>query len=587
MSHSAPRRTAARALLVAAVAATTLALPAHAYRDVERPVTLRHAAPVAAAAVVPGFPIDYVGVLWDETDDIRHADEHAGTEPAPHGEVRFRHGSTWGAWTALQPDGADAPGQWTSGLLGGRDADAFQVRGLPDHAGGPRAVALNTTDGPREVVDRVPDGPQALTDCRTRAEWGADESLMTWTPEFHPAQVMTVHHTATSNGDTDPDATVRAIYEYHAVDNGWGDIGYHYLVDQYGVVYEGRWSGTASESCSTGGGADFAHEAGSDRVATAAHTGGSNSGNLGVALLGDFTYHRKNANTPTGAATSSLTDVLAEISYRHGIEADDTVAYVNPVNGDARTVDAVPGHRDWASTECPGDNLYAMLPALRAETVAKTAAMQPGPAVALTAPQDGAVLLGTVALTAESTGATSVEFTLDGAVLAPAVAGPEGGWSASFDTTTASEGEHRLGAVATDASGASSSTAATVTVDNPTGEPAVTVSVVDLDGHTHARGGRWDAHAVVQVSDSAGNALKDAWVHGTFSGDGIRPTAASCQIDVTRCELHLNGLDNRVVRDVTFTVTDVDDAAGSYEPAKNADPESDSSPAGTTITITV
>ncbi len=86
--------------------------------------------------------------------------------------MRFRHAGVWSEWTPLQPDGADAPGQWSSGLVGGRDAEAFQVRGLPDHAGGARAVALNTTDGPTEVVDRVPAGPQALTRCQTRAEWG-------------------------------------------------------------------------------------------------------------------------------------------------------------------------------------------------------------------------------------------------------------------------------------------------------------------------------------------------------------------------------------------------------------------------------
>ncbi|MEX2291157.1 MAG: N-acetylmuramoyl-L-alanine amidase [Mycobacteriales bacterium] len=583
MAHGSLRRLGLRGLLVAGLTATTLALPAHAYRDVERPATLRAAAPVSEAAVVPGFPIDYVGVIWSE-EESAHAHAHAEGADESFGEVRFRHGSTWGDWIPLQPDGADAPGQWTSGLLGGRDADAFQVRGLPDHAGTPRAVALNTTDGPLEVVRRVADGPQALSSCRSRAEWGADESLMTWAPDFHPAQVMTVHHTATSNGDTDPEATVRAIYEYHAVDNGWGDIGYHYLVDQYGVVYEGRWSGTASETCTTGAGADFAHEAGSDRMATAAHTGGYNSGNLGVALLGDFTYHRRNANTPTSAATSSLTDVLAELSHRHGIAADGTVAYVNPVDGGARSVDAVSGHRDWASTECPGDNLYAMLPDLRAEVVAKVAAMETGPGVAFTAPVDGSTVSATapVEVTAED-GAVSVEFGVDGTLVHTDTDASDG-WGFGLDTTAYADGTHQLSAVATDIDGGTGSAAVSVTVDN-VADPEITVSVVDLDAHTHTRGARWDAHAVVQVADSAGNALPDAWVSGTFSGDGISPTDASCQIDATRCELHLDGLDERTVTSVTFTVTGVQDDAGVYDAAKNTDPETDSNPRGTTILI--
>ena len=77
--------------------------------------------------------------------------------------------------------------------------------------------------------------------------------------------------------------------------------GYQYLVDEFGIVYEGRWSGTTSTSCGTAGGtgADFAHQDGTDRVVTGAHVAGWNSGNIGVALLGEFTAHRRFG---TGAA---------------------------------------------------------------------------------------------------------------------------------------------------------------------------------------------------------------------------------------------------------------------------------------------
>src|SRR5215475_14945518 len=85
----------------------------------------------------------------------------------------------------------------------------------------------------------------------SRAAWGADESLRLepdgteiWPPEYFSVQALTVHHTATANGDPDPAATVRAIYYYHAVSLGWGDIGYHLIVDEAGTVYEGRWSGS-------------------------------------------------------------------------------------------------------------------------------------------------------------------------------------------------------------------------------------------------------------------------------------------------------------------------------------------------------
>ena len=144
----------------------------------------------------------------------------------------------------------------------GGDAEAYQVRGIPVGAGAPRAVALNTTDGRAVEIGRRPAGEvaNAVPTCLSRAEWGADESLRftagteSWPAEFQPAQAMSVHHTAGANNDPNPVATVRAIYRYHAIDRGWGDIGYHYLLDAQGRVFEGRWSGAASTPCGTAGG---------------------------------------------------------------------------------------------------------------------------------------------------------------------------------------------------------------------------------------------------------------------------------------------------------------------------------------------
>ena len=109
---------------------------------------------------------------------------------------------------------------------------------------------------------------------------------------------MTVHHTATANGDADPAATVRAIYRYQAVDRGFGDIGYQYLIDESGRVYEGRYSGTDSYP---------GHDADGVNVVTAAHVGGFNSGNTGIALLGTLT-----SLEPTPAARSSLEGLLGD-----------------------------------------------------------------------------------------------------------------------------------------------------------------------------------------------------------------------------------------------------------------------------------
>ncbi|MFN2318080.1 MAG: N-acetylmuramoyl-L-alanine amidase, partial [Dermatophilaceae bacterium] len=278
----------ARLLAVAVVAATALVLPEPAMA-ITVPETMADRRPVQAGPVESSFPIDHLGVIWDTPG---RSDGHvdADSAPEPHGAVRFRTDGDWGRWIPLVEDGAEGEGQWASGLVTGGDADAYQVRGIPADAGSPRAVAINTTDGPEVKVGERRGGAASALDsamCRSRADWGADESIRDWDPEFHPVQALTVHHTATANDDPDPAATVRAIYRYHAVDQGWGDIGYQYLIDEQGVVYEGRWSGTASTSCVTakGDGSDFGHEDETDRMVTGGHAGGYNSGNMGVALL--------------------------------------------------------------------------------------------------------------------------------------------------------------------------------------------------------------------------------------------------------------------------------------------------------------
>jgi uncharacterized protein with LGFP repeats len=188
----------------------------------------------------------------------------------------------------------------------------------------------------------------------SRAGWGADESLRTWAPEFYPVQKLVVHHTATRNADPDPAATVRSIYFYHAVTQGWGDIGYNFLIDEQGRIYEGRYSRVyAAGETPTG-------EDSAGRGVTAAHVQGYNSGTVGVALLGTLT-----STDATPAARDALERLLAWKADRHGIDPHGAALYTNPVNGTQRTFANISGHRDLAATACPGDRFYPSLPAVR------------------------------------------------------------------------------------------------------------------------------------------------------------------------------------------------------------------------------
>lgn len=311
--------------------------------------------------VDPPFPIDYIGVSWV-----------SGREPA----VRFLVDGAWTGWAKAHQDEIPATGARTfSRLIPAVDADAFQIRGA---TGGVRAVAINTTDGPRSWTWIAPTAEAshlAQPTVVSRSEWGADESYRfnsdgseKWPPAFYPTQKLIVHHTATLNDDPDPAATVRAIYRYHAIDRGFGDIGYNFLVDSRGRIYKGRYSGppgTRDQDTATG------EDPGGLGV-TAAHTSGANSGTMGISVLGTYT-----STAVPAAARSVLVDHLAWESERHALDPLASSTYVNPVNGSQRTAHNISGHRDWVATECPGESFYGDLPALRRDVADRMGSTPP------------------------------------------------------------------------------------------------------------------------------------------------------------------------------------------------------------------
>jgi hypothetical protein len=100
-------------------------------------------------------------------------------------------------------------------------------------------------------------------------------------------------------------------------------------------------------------------------MVTAAHVGGWNSGNLGVALLGNLRTRQ-----PTTAARSSVESVLADLAGRHGLDVLARTDYVNPITAATKNVAVISGHRDWESTECPGTTFYKQLPSVRTNVAA-------------------------------------------------------------------------------------------------------------------------------------------------------------------------------------------------------------------------
>ena len=79
----------------------------------------------------------------------------------------------------------------------------------------------------------------------SRADWGADERLRDCCVEYGEVHAGFVHHTVNANGYSRAEvpAILRGIYAYHTQSRGWRDIGYNFLIDRFGRIWEGRYGG--------------------------------------------------------------------------------------------------------------------------------------------------------------------------------------------------------------------------------------------------------------------------------------------------------------------------------------------------------
>ena len=174
----------------------------------------------------------------------------------------------------------------------------------------------------------------------TRSEWGA--SPLKGNPVAQPHyRFLTLHHAAGfSASDVDEGKIqVKRIQRLHQEGNGWADIGYHFLIDAAGNIYQGRpYMQDVSLSQQP-------------PLIVGAHVAGHNTGNIGVCLLGCF-HPETNASTCNDVLTQSvetaLVQLFAFLCARYGMV---------PTN--------IKGHRDFTSTACPGSNLYPRLPEIR------------------------------------------------------------------------------------------------------------------------------------------------------------------------------------------------------------------------------
>lgn len=322
-------------------------------RSTAAPVGSKHSPLVAHLRRPLMHPFSLVGVTWA-----------AGTA-APGTTISMRahsHGS-WSNWTPLSvdPEEGPSPAEDSSARPGTDpawvgDATGVEVAVYSPDGSTPQSLAVSAIDPGTSSYDGnaktlAPAAASTSTtssagtfpgmpDIITRREWGADPSLgdPCWEPRYGDTFSMVfVHHTAGSNNysESESAAVVRGVYAYHTQSRGWCDIGYNFLVDRYGNIYEGRRGGMILP-------------------VRGAHAGDYNVDTTGISLMGDFT-----STQPTRAMKHALVQLIA---WRMGTAYHG--AYGHPlVNG--KRFNRISGHRDAMSTSCPGQVVYDWLPTLR------------------------------------------------------------------------------------------------------------------------------------------------------------------------------------------------------------------------------
>ena len=193
-------------------------------------------------------------------------------------------------------------------------------------------------------------GPARPAIIPRSAWWGSlpPDSL---NPLFGPILISishaVVHHTAGANNPPDPPQEVRSIWNLHVYGNGWSDIGYNFLIDQYGNIYQGRYNPWLDSTEVQG-----------------AHATSANVKSVGISILGNFSLAA--GGIPDPRAIKSLEDLIA---WRFGQRNLDPLESASiPTNlGGPRVLPRICGHRDVGNTECPGGNLYGLLPTVQTD----------------------------------------------------------------------------------------------------------------------------------------------------------------------------------------------------------------------------
>jgi hypothetical protein len=315
-------------------------------------------APDVALSPVRETPraFSYLFVKWQATD---------ATSATFRLELRASaDGANWSEWREVlenpdlyrEEDGADV--HWSQTIYSGPGQRFWQARvSLSADEQGQRPelkdLVVSSVDpdampqpAQTENVTEQQVGKPAVI---SRTSWGCPDGQGSRVPPaYYRVKHLVVHHTADQNslraGEANWAARVRATWSFHTHTRGWGDVGYNYLIDPNGVIYEGR--------------------AGGDDAVGFHDTG--NYGSMGVVLIGTYSTVQ-----PRAAAVDSLVSLLAWKAGQRSIDPLGRSYYYgcdisSYCKAPGAIIDNIAGHRFVnPTTSCPGDSLVGILPTIR------------------------------------------------------------------------------------------------------------------------------------------------------------------------------------------------------------------------------
>jgi hypothetical protein len=285
-------------------------------------------------------------------------------EPPP-GPVylRVRDDLGWSDWFELEaepsegPDpGAEGNGRVSTPPIWTGGADAYLVSLPAGSTAADPEVATVHRDTRTVRVDGVGEAGAAelplpgATPASPRSAWGArpPKPGISKAPSI---QYAVVHHTVNSNAyaAADVPGILRSIQAYHMDGNGWSDIGYNFLVDRFGRIWEGRAGSLSS-------------------AAVGAHVAGFNTGSVGIANIGTY-----QTASPSAAQVSATATIAAWRLAAYGVDSSGSVTVTAGADsgkyttGTVVTIPRIVGHRDLGASSCPGNLLWNQLSSIRAQ----------------------------------------------------------------------------------------------------------------------------------------------------------------------------------------------------------------------------